>query len=295
MKKWVLLISLCFAFVAGAQLFQHKNFGGTVGVTINMGTHINRIGVNVNSFYYYKFFQINSGAQFNVNLSNWEGFEFGTEINPYAGVQFYFGDEGQIPQPFIHETSLNSGSKYGVGYTFKYYWSTLGTSQTSGVFGLHVKNLSFAVENDILGFNGRDRFRTSAVGISYRYDNMEFAIQNILWTGETRGVPTVKDSSYRARLGVKDISTLKYGKVSHGVITAKFNYLLPYGQTFNASLGWDAENIRHWFQNKLIHDVIKNPHYPMLDHEGNPMYKTGKEKRKSELFLQVGLNNYGFY
>jgi hypothetical protein len=294
-KKWLTIILIAFSLNAYSQLFETKGFGGTAGVVMNFGTHVNRFGLNVNTYYYHKFFQINAGSQFRFNIISWEGFKRGFEMVPYVGAQIYFSKGETDKQFIVHQASLNSGKKYGFGYTYKLYWSSIGTSQTSGVIGIHIKDLSFIIENDILGFNHKDRFRTSAVGIYFRFLDYEVGIQNILWTGETKGVAVKVDSTYKARLGFKDISSLPYGKTSHGIVAAKLSYRLPYGQIVNASIGWDSEAVRHVFQNKIVHDLLKDPHYPKLDKDGNPILHKDKEKRKSKFFFQIGSNNSGFY
>jgi hypothetical protein len=62
-------------------------------------------------------------------------------------------------------------------------------------------------------------------------------------------------------------------------------------------MGYDSEEIRHAFQNRLTHDLFlfpksfpKNtPHYPRLDASGNPVFDS-RFRRKDLHYIQFGIN-----
>jgi hypothetical protein len=84
-----------------------------------------------------------------------------------------------------------------------------------------------------------------------------------------------------------------------------YSQRLPLDQYLGAEIGIDAEQIRNFFQNKLIHDSkllplnwndVKNPHIPMLCADGCPYtYHDGQKIRKPRLFFQSWLNNSILY
>ena len=105
-------------------------------------------------------------------------------------------------------------------------------------------------------------------------------------------------------LGYKDLTHAKYGKLSHGILAARADYYWKHGQVVRMESGVDAEQIRHLFQNKLVHDFLvpaklvkhKNPHYPMLQSDGSPyLFKKGQHVRPAKFYFQAGLNQMMFY
>ena len=121
----------------------------------------------------------------------------------------------------------------------------------------------------------------------------------MIWTGDPyiEAVPLVKDSSYQARYGYLDISQGTFGQYSLGVAALEVAYHYPFltGQVAGLSVGWDDERIRHFSQNRLIHDNpalpinwgnYKNPHIPMLDQNGKPyLFLPDQELRRSRPFF----------
>jgi len=78
-----------------------------------------------------------------------------------------------------------------------------------------------------------------------------------------------------------------------------------FGQFFSISTGIDHEKIRHFFQNRVIHDMYfmpdginpsRNLHYPMLDTEGNPfLFLKDQLLKKPSFYLQLGANTHELY
>jgi len=135
-----------------------------------------------------------------------------------------------------------------------------------------------------------------------------FAINTTLWHGNTHGpnARRIKDSGdYPCRHGYKDLSATHCGRFSHGIMALQVQQMLPYTQTAHLGVGIDSEKIRHFWQNKLIHDLLlfpaswenaHNPHYPMLDENGAPyLFKEDQVLKPSRFFFDLGLNPTLFY
>lgn len=286
-----------------SQLYEQNGLGGTAGIHLNLGTHFNRIGFQVNLYYYNTFVQANTGFYGSFNLEPkpprglfWEG-------KWYVGANFYFGNDS-IDRFTINETGLNSQASWGIGYYYAKYWDSRGTGQNSGGFNFYLHRFNLCTENDLFAGEGRDRFRTGALQLGYWYDDFYFSYITQMWTGETRGAPRIDTSqtSYPGAGGYKDLSESFLGTTSKGISAIRVNYKLPYGQHVRAGLGVDAEQIRHFFQNRMIHDPATklnrpNPHYPMLKKDGAPYLYEGEKKeiRNPYLYFQVGGNLPTFY
>ncbi len=96
-----------------------------------------------------------------------------------------------------------------------------------------------------------------------------------------------------------------YGNYSNGLLSLQVQQDLGYGQSVRADAGIDAEQVRHVFQNKLIHDFAfipakwvnpKSSHVPMLDTEGNPyLFQPKQEVRKPTPYFNLAANPSMFY
>jgi hypothetical protein len=77
------------------------------------------------------------------------------------------------------------------------------------------------------------------------------------------------------------------------------------GQNIQTNVGVDAEQVRNYVQNRLIHDLIFLPrrwrktnscHMPMLDTAGNQyLYRPGQEIKPTQLYWNVFSGAAGFY
>jgi len=185
-----------------------------------------------------------------------------------------------------------------LGYAYYWFLDTRETSQRSGAWLLQIDRAYVYFENDLFAGQGRDRFRTGTLQLLYMDSIQQIALNMRMWTGETRGAKVIENSTYPSSRGYKDLSNSLYGKNSSGILSVSYTRSFEF-LPLSFELGIDDERIRHFFQNKLIHDFpyllktnpMRNRHLPMLDEHGLP-YADSKtqEIRKSRLvFLgQVG-------
>ncbi|MEO1713926.1 MAG: polymorphic toxin type 23 domain-containing protein, partial [Bacteroidota bacterium] len=195
---------------------------------------------------------------------------------------------------------------YRFGYQWNWYWDDQGTSQETGTLlvGLHAWDIQ--IENDALALiQPRDRFRTGAFSIQWIAGYWQFGTQVILWHGEGNGAPRCTNPDYPCPYGYKDLKDRPYGRCSHGIWQFTAQRSLGQGQTTGLALGLDSEQIRHFWQNRLIHDLpfiplrwnkARNPHYPMLDQDGAPyLFSSNQVLRRSRLTWSWNLNDHTLY
>ena len=102
-----------------------------------------------------------------------------------------------------------------------------------------------------------------------------------------------------------DMSHSLYGNVSAGLFSAQVQYAASYGQILQGSIGIDAEHVRNFVQNKLIHQVLFSPKkgrwrggsdLPMIDAKGKMyLYKKDQRVRPAILYLDLFANPNLFY
>ncbi len=296
---------LCTTFVKSQDL-EKEGWGIKAGVSINIGTHFQRIGLMFQGYYFNSLIQGNAGTQAYYNLRTLGPKVKSWEIAPNIGAHIYWGhQEQQYFNPDFSTISIQSKSPYALGYSFKYYWDTKDTSQPTGLITVNIKNVIFSTENDIFVMSGEDKYRTGSLTLQYHNDMYSFYVTSLMWTGGRNKTKLIKSSDYPASFGYLNISESKYGRVSHGTLAIGARYTMNYKQTASAEIGFDSERIRHFFQNKVIHDMpmfpkkwnkADNPHYPMLKEDGNPyLFREGDKLRKTKFYFQTGLNQPIFY
>jgi len=303
----IALFSLILALPTNAQLWQDGNFGGSVGVAFNLGSTVNRLGIQVNGFYVKNHFQLNTGLRFYYNFNSLGPKVPRPESQFNVGLLYALGKQDTIANDFLHAVSNQTGYKYSIAYARNFYFEKL-TRQETGAIGLSFGKVELIHENDAFSFYGKDRYRTGGLLLSYRFPETRLALNTTLWHGNTHGskVKRIREAgSYNCRHGYKDLSDAHCGRSSHGLLFLQAQQVLPYAQTAQASVGIDSERIRHFWQNRVIHDLVlfpskwenaHNPHYPMLDKDGNPyLFKEGQELRPTRLYLDLGLNPTLFY
>lgn len=274
-----------------AQSYVSEHFGGSVGVSINMGTHINSIGLNLKGYYTDYFYQVNAGTTINFSTKG-----FGSRTNFWdsrtsLGLVLLAGKKEQTPNLMLDGLNHQTNYNLGLGYNYLWYLDQAGTSQNSGGFGIHVKSLSLYHENDVFGGQGKDRFRTGHLFAAYRYKEWQFGAGINLWTGETANSRWEKIILEDCPNGFRILEDLPYGKTSHGLLYGSVTRFYPYNQSASLRIGIDSEHVRHAVQNRLIHDLIlipkaikrTTPHYPRLDSHGCPAFY--KEDVRPNLFL----------
>jgi len=304
-----LLVLICFfayPTISKSQVIDREGWGIKGGISINIGTHFQRIGLMMQGYYFNSFAQGNMGVQAYYNFRTLGPKVKSWEVVPNIGAHLYWGSQDeQYFNPDFSTISIQSMSPYAVGYSFKYYWDTKGTTQPSGLITLNIKNVIFSTENDIFVMAGEDKYRTGSVTLQYHKDDFAFYVTSLMWTGARNKTKLIKNSDYPAPFGYLDLSESKYGKISHGTLAFGARYSMNYNQTANVEIGFDSERVRHFLQNRLIHDMpifpkkwntAENPHYPMLKEDGHPyLFKKGDKLRKTKFLFQTGLNQPIFY
>lgn len=297
----LILVNIIFIFLLSstlnAQKWTNNNWGIQVGISADLGTHIQQVGLKVQGYYIYEFVQINLGDHIRLNNKNLgDRKRFITQrIN--TGIVLMGGRKNIVPQLILDGLNHQTQYELAIAYNYLWYLDNIGTTQRSGGWGIHLQQFSLHIENDIFSGSGRDRFRTSYAGISYHDDLYNFSLNTLLWTGETWGtkLQNTPDSMYQK--GYKDLSATHYGKTSHGILSISMDYQIIYGNHLSAVVGIDSERIRHGLQNQFMHDkkfIPKkwrkpNVNYPMLNSDGYPVHSK-KEAKPARLFLQFGLN-----
>lgn len=288
---------LCFGFTSHAQEWAWRHWGLQVGISANFGTHINQMGLKIQGYYTYKFIQINAGnhIRFNTtNLGNRKNF-ITQRIN--TGIVFMGGKRNNSPQLIFDGLNHQSKYEYALAYNYLWYLDNIGTSQKSGGFGLHIQHFSLLIENDIFAGTGRDKFRTSYLGVMYHNDLYNISLNTKLWTGETRGTILINTPDTLYLKGYKDLRNTPFGRTSHGIISVGFDYQIMYGNIVSVLAGIDSEKIRNGLQNQFMHNQIffpkgwrrPNTIYPMLDLNGFPVHRK-EEVAPAKPFIQVGIN-----
>jgi hypothetical protein len=286
-----------FPIYSFEQTFKAERFGMSVGLLLNVGTHVNTIGITLNSYYQDFFYQVNAGSSFTYNLTGYGNRKNFWESRNSLGLLLLGGKKEMKPDFQLNGLLHNSAFNYGIGYNYIWYFDNVKTSQLSGGWGVHVKSFSLLLENDIFGGQGKDRFRTGHVTMNYRLNDFKITTGLNIWTGETANSEWQKSSFDKCPSGYRELDNLLYGKTSHGILYGGLSYNLGYGQFTTMRIGIDSENIRHAFQNRLMHDLIflpkrierKTPHYPRLDEFGCPVFE-GSLIRKSKFYFQQAFN-----
>lgn len=297
--RWMLPFILMLTSPAFAQNYFRDHFGGTIGIVANVGTHNTSIGFAANGYYTDYFYQFNAGTTlllFERSLGQRRRF---IESRSAIGVVLLAGKEDRTIDFDLSGLNHQTAKRYGIGYDYILYVDSRKTSQRSGGFGIHLKNLSMYHENDIFGGGGRDRFRTGQFHVSYQWEQLKFYGGVQMWTGQSSTAPLYTEGCSRCPQGYRDLRDQPYGRTSNGNAYLGVRYNGVGMQTASVSVGVDSELVRHAFQNLLIHNIgefVKRPtpHYPMLSPEGLPVFNR-KERRPDRLYLQLGANNGWWY
>lgn len=297
--RFLLTAAFMIGFLVRGQNYFSEHFGGTVSIIAHIGSHNTSIGFGLNGYYTDKFFQINGGSTFLLYhnaLGNRRSF---MENRTAIGAILLAGKENRIIDFDLGALNHQTNKNLGLGFSYILYSDSRNTSQASGAFGIHFQQFSMYHENDIFGGTGKDRFRTGQFHFSYQYERFKFETGIQLWTGESGGAPLFTDSCFHCPAGYRDLRNTAYGKTSHGIAYAGIRADMGLKQVANARLGIDSENVRHYFQNIMIHNLGQflrrpTPHYPRLNEEGLPVFKR-EDARDNKPYLQLGMNNGWWY
>ncbi|MCR9173312.1 MAG: polymorphic toxin type 23 domain-containing protein [bacterium] len=294
MRVIVILFFLGSFSVFGQNYFR-DHFGGSIGLVMTVGSHNSNVGINLNGYYTDYFYQVNLGTRINFHPHSFGNRRNFWESRSTAGVVITGGKEEREVDFEMDGLNHQTEKNLGVGFNYVWYYDGAGTSQTSGGFGMHIREFSMYHENDIFGGQGRDRFRTGQFHFSYRYQRHKFTAGIQLWTGESKSAPLKTEECDDCKSGYRDLRDTKFGRTSHGIFYLGWRQQHDYQQNSGVRVGWDAERIRHIFQNKMIHDLgvfinRPTPHYPMLDENGLPIFDSSKV-RKPRPYLSIGANS----
>lgn len=281
-----------------AQFSENTQLGWQLGIVLNIGTHVNSVGLNTHFYYSDYFYQVNVSSQINYVFTSYGKRKLFWENRNALGLLILGGKQSLTPD--FHLDGLNHQTRFSnaIGFNYLWYFDKAKTSQRSGAWSMHIKYFSLLFENDVFGGQAKDRFRTGTLQLNYRYDQFKFFTNLFLWTGETANSHWDKTPSYKCPNGFRSLENLPYGKTSHGILS--FGAMTNWNtiQTFVAKVGIDSEHIRHATQNRFAHDLIflpkrierNTPHYPRLNSEGKPVFEKS-EVRRSRFFMQAGINS----
>lgn len=298
LMRAIIVVLFLTSWSSYGQNYFKEHFGGTIGIVANIGSHVTSLGVNVKGFYTDYFYQVNGSSTFYLHHHSFGERKKFVELRNGLGVVLLGGKKsGQIDfmlDGLNHQTPYN----YGIGFNYLFYHDNRGTSQQSGGFAIHAKQVTIALENDVFGGQAKDRFRTGHVQFSYRDSLFSIASGVNLWTGETANSAWDRVSFENCPSGYRSLEDLPYGRTSHGIAYASFTYSPIKYQYITAKVGVDSEHIRHAIQNRLLHDLIllpkkierSTPHYPRLDEHGCPVFEK-EQVRPAKIFLQLGVND----
>lgn len=285
--------------------YKKSNVGFNIGANIALGTHFQRIGITCNAFYVSSFFQANAETRLYINVKNLGPSKLHGEAVTSLGLLFAYGNKQNYSNPFISIVSNQTGYKYSVAYAYNVYWNKINTTQRTGVISLQFNKISLVTENDLLAPPSLDKFRTAAALIQYQHDSLfQAALNCTMWTGKM-GFKTPHPDPHFYFGCFMDTTGNVYGNISNGLLSGQIKYNLGYGQNAQANLGVDAEQVRNFFQNKIIHDMRflpkkwiknKNCHIPMLDSKGGQyLYREDQKIKPARLYFNLFSNEGLFY
>ncbi|MBI2257614.1 MAG: hypothetical protein HYU67_01805 [Flavobacteriia bacterium] len=274
-----------------------QNWISNFTLSVSLGTHQQSIGVKANIGLNYYFVQNNFSTSFRYVFNSYGKRSNFWENRTGVGIVVMGGKkENNLPYQ-ISEIHHNTKYSYSLSYAYLWYFDQIGTSQRSGLWASQIKNVSIIFENDVFGGQARDRFRTGLLRFSYNQKDYSIFTKLIIWTGETKNSFWDKTPYPQSPFGYRSLENLPYGKTSHGIVSIGFQRHLNTFNQIQIESGLDSEEIRHFFQNKISHDLIlfpakmkrNTPHYPRLDKEGCAVFDK-KERKKDRLFFQISVN-----
>ena len=284
-------------------------YGARGGLVVALGRPVTRVGLLINTYFYSGRLQWNTEWRLHRNFRQYGPPGGGWEVQLSSGLLLGLG-ESSLPErrPFWGPALGNFSYRHALAYAVHYYGDQIGTSQFGGSLAWQAGRFQLQLENDLLAPGSHfDRYRTGAFRFSWRERDLLAELRAVLWTGDPKDgrAKTVRQTDYPCRWGYKDLSACRYGRYSHGVLAVQAQYYLGKGQVAQAGLGLDAEPIRNFFQNRLIHDLwfvpagwnkARNPHFPMLDIDGNPfLFQADQELRPALAYWHLALNDGGSY
>ena len=212
-----------------------NGFSIEIKLNIALGTHGRGLGVNAITSYTGSSGSVSAGIGSTYYLSEIGTGKSGLEIRIFGG----------------------GTASLGKGWSLGYYQTQFISGESSQRLGNLItsyKDWSFTFENDMMGDLG-DRYRTHASILSYK----DMSIGLNLFTGDP-----AKNKGFR-RIIENDGKFGTYLLASDGDDPDKYRLGLLYIRYKTFRLGTNSEYIRHWSQNRLIHDTTESPHFAMKD------------------------------
>jgi hypothetical protein len=236
---------------------------------------------------------------------HWSGEEGVVEGRLLLGGRLGWGKEQTVDSAacywspvFLQNLTRRSNT---LGYDWLLFVDNAHTEQTAGALAFQTGNWGCYFFNDLLGAPAQDRYRTAAVTIEYRQGQGHWQLQHLLWTGDTRQAAGRRSATYPAQNGFLDMRTAPYGLTSHGILALIYSAHREGHLPVSLSVGIDAEQIRHWTQNRLMHDMLflpkawrtPNYHVPMIADDGTLfLFETNQRIRPARAFLGVGVSPF---
>lgn len=267
-----------------------------------LGNRFQRVGLTFQAYYCYDFAQVNADVRLYHNFRNLGPRVRYNELVTSAGLVCGYGDKRTEHNPFLSTTGNQTGYKYSIAYSYNLYFNRIKTTQQTGTVALQFGALSIISENDIFARSALDRFRTGAFLVQYQYkDSYQFAINCTMWTGQM-GNKITTDTAF-PYVGYMDTTGGVYTRYSHGLLSAQCKAALNYGQSLQANVGVDAEQVRNFVQNRMIHDMVfiprkwrRNCHIPALDTAGNQyLYKPRQKIKRPKPYWNLLTGAATFY
>lgn len=283
----------------------NSNFGVYGGLHMGIGTHIQRLGLNIGFFIYQGQIQSNTEVKVYWNLKNLGPSLPHKELVLSQGLVFSYGIKNKAESPFFGIVSNQTGYNYSLAYAYNAYFNSIRSGQQTGILALQFEDLFLITENDLLAKASLDRFRTGAFLCMYQYQNSyQFALNCSMWSGQMGPGQIRNRDGFPARCYM-DSSGGVYTNYSHGLLSVQFKAALPYRQQVQVNAGVDAEKVRNFVQNKIMHDMIflpekwrpkNNCHIPMICNDGSPyLYEKNQQLRDPQLYLNLFVNPSCFY
>lgn len=295
---FLLIQQFCFAEADVRQ-------GGNIALVVSYGSHQKRIGLVMQKYVVSNFLQFNPSVRVYYNFTNLGPKQKCWEMLASMGAVVGFGNKYNplVSDEFLSNVANFTQYKNSVVYSYNWYRNDIGTSQVTAVCGLQSGYWQVLMENDMIAAPYLDRFRTGAFLLQYATKDYQIALNSTMWTGESR--VRVTDTKYPSRHGYRQMTNEQFGNCSSGILALQVKVKSNYHQVWQGSVGVDADQVRHFIQNKLIHDMFflpkqfsnkVNAHFPMLQPDGSPyLFLPGQKIRKPKFYGQLCLNPSLFY
>ena len=204
------------------------------------------------------------GGGYSVGVNLQASFTNG-DVTVGGGLGLSYGKSGftGITGPEVRR-SLFGGyddGKFGIGLSVNNFKSGI-TSQSTGRITTRYNYFSASYENDGTPFDalglteGTDEYRTASVTLGYK----DITLGMLLFTGHR----DFKNNDHKTE-------EYPYGIVGNPEIS-KYNAGVLYIGFGNMRAGWNNDWVRHTFQNRLAHGVIKKQPWIPRNHSTNEPY-----------------------